>query len=180
MNRNKTERLLLLRQSGEITGRQQRRLDAALAQHPEWLTEAPTVDALKALWSDAAAENTRAPSMGVIHEIERFAVTECRRHTRRASSSMLLFRHAYLMPAYATAAVLILSAIVFFVDLSPRVQQPVYQTVSMDATDAGFETALQQIDTSMLDLLDNFATAENPQEVKLDALVMQLMIMEDS
>lgn len=175
MNNKQIEKLLLLRESGEITNHDQKRLVLALAGSKELLNMERDVKALQFLWKEAAAD-APLPSDAVMERIRREVANTL--HPQHPATFILRFplpRHA----AACAAAMLILAAgLLVTWRLTTAEQHSDFAAV--DALDASILKTLDEIDASLHTALSCLSDNGNPPEVERDALALQLMILEDS
>jgi anti-sigma factor RsiW len=125
MNNREIEKLLLLKQSGEISARQTKHLEKALANQPDQRAKAQELEALTALWADTTAA-TPLPRLTVMQQIQHQAATSCRQPRRALLSNVLAFPLPRLAPVWAAAAIMIstsLFVVVYTLRPEPRYLQ---------------------------------------------------------
>lgn len=143
--------LLLLRQSGELSSQDRKRLEALLAADPASREQARKLDALRDAWQQATEENP-LPSPSVMQHIRQAAGIAQPRGGRTAQ--LIHFRlPPFGIAMVAAAAVLALCVTLFLAVWSPTVSEP-NKLAGLDPIDTAIEAALEAIDTSMLALLD--------------------------
>ncbi len=178
MKTTKLEHDLLLSESGELSARRRKRLDAAIAASPELQERVRTMKALRTLWKDVSA-TTPLPTDDRMRRIHR-EITSTRQR-RRKGSTVLPFRLPFLLPlrvpAIAAAAALLLATGLYLAIAPPRHAIPIaIANPSATDLDSRIEDVLDDIDASLLTLLDSLAGNEE----ESDALALELIFMEDS
>jgi len=149
MKTNDFEKQLLLQQSGELSARARKRLEAMLAADPGCREEARKLDALRDTWQQATAA-TPLPGPSVMQRIRQAA--ESGRNRGGRTARLLPFRLPPFGIAVAAAAAIALSASVFLTVWEPTASAP-SQLAGLAPVDAEIEAALEAFDTSMLALL---------------------------
>lgn len=178
MKSQKLENDLLLRESGELPVRRQKRLATAIAMHPELQHREQTLKALQTLWKETVAE-TPLPGADCLRNIHCDAAALALRQQRK-STGVRLFTPLRLAAVTAAAATVILTA-GLFLSVFP-LNHTGHARLSRTATelDSRIADALDEIDSSLLTLLDTLAESGSPPEEESDALALKLMFMEDS
>ena len=148
---NDLEKQLFLRQSGELSSQDQKRLEAMLAVEPASREQARKLDALRNAWQQATAE-TPLPGPAIMQRIRQAAESTQNRGGRTAQ--LIPFRlPPFGIAMAAAAAAIAIGATLFLTVWSPTVSEP-NQLAGLDPVDTAIEAALEAIDTSMLALLD--------------------------
>ena len=178
MKTTRLEHDLLLSESGELSARRRKRLDAAIAASPGLQATLREMKALRALWKDVSA-TTPLPAEDHMRRIHR-EITSTRQERRKAST-VLPFRLPLRMPAIAAAAALFLAIGLYLAIAPPRHARPIaIADSSVTDLDSRIEDVLDDIDTSLLTLLDSLAENGNAPDEESDALALELIFMEDS
>ncbi len=178
------EKLLLLADSGEISGHQRRRLQAALSKHPEWRERERELHQLKTAWTSFGEAGN--PSDEVVQRIrqeaERLCATDPQKkspdHCRTPPRVSGLIPFWPYRPALAAAAGIILAATLLAMTIvfSHRTGT----SSGGDDLDQRIADTIGEIDRSLLTLLDSLTDTDIPPDMKHDVLAMKLMLMEDS
>ncbi len=151
MKTNELERMLLLRQSGELSAQDQKRLDTLLATDPAYREQARKLDAIRAAWQQATAA-TPLPDPATMQRIRQAAET-----ARNRSGSQGRLIHFPLQPfgiaMAAAVAAIALGATLFLARWSPTASGP-SQMAGLSPVETEIEAALEAIDNTMLALLD--------------------------
>lgn len=152
MKTNELEKMLLLRQSSELSSQERKRLDAMLAADPASREEARKVDALRDAWQKAT-EETPLPSPSVMQRIRQAA--EAGKNSASGTTGRLIpfALQPFGIAMAAAAAVLALSSTLILTIL-PKTESKPDRIAAADPIDTAIEAALEAIDTSMLVLLD--------------------------
>jgi len=168
------EKELLLRGSGELPRQRMKALESALVDSPELRTMEQEMKGLQTLWREVTAE-TSSPSGAVLERIHREATARTRQF--RAPAVIVPFRISRFTLAYASAAAIVIMTAGLLIHTALR---PGAEDDGNNSLDARIAEVLDDIDVSLIAVLDNLADSGNPAEVERDALAMRLMLMEDS
>ncbi len=178
MKTTKLEHDLLLSESGELSARRRKRLDAAIAASPELQERVRILKAWRTLWKDVSA-TTPLPADDRMRRIHH-AITSTRQEQHKGATVLpflLPFRRPLRVSAIAAAAALFLAIGLYLAIAPPRHPIPIaIADASVNDLDARIEDVLDDIDASLLTLLDSLAG--NAEES--DALALELINMEDS
>ncbi len=174
MNTNALDNMLLLRDSGELKGRQLKRLESAIQASPALQARVTEISCLKALWKDHAAI-TAMPGDNVIRCLRK----ENRRlPPPRRPSFIRISNRFHPATTLAAAAAIILLTSLLFTGLPPPHPRPADNAA--DELDRRISQTLSDIDTSLLALIETLSENGALPDAEGDLLALKLMLMEDS
>lgn len=151
MKINELEKMLLRRQSGELSTPDQKRLEAVLASDPAAREDARKLDALRDTWQQATAA-TPLPGPASMLRI-RQAAENARNHAGKAGRLIPFPLQPVGIAMAAAAAAMVLGATLFLARWSPTASNE-SKIAELSPVDSEIEAALEAIDNSMLALLD--------------------------